>query len=109
MDWIDSYEKWLEIAKSKSPFLLFVKTNNCSVCDGLLPQVVSLQKDYPMPFYSVNIMEVPEISGQLSLFTAPVVLLFDESKEYARFARFVRIGELKRRMLELIERGNDID
>ena len=105
MDRINSYENWLDVAKTQNPFLLFVKTNNCSVCDGLLPQVAALQKDYPIPFYIVNIMEVPEVSGQLSLFTAPVVLLFDESKEYARFARFVRIGELERRMRELIERG----
>ena len=45
--------------------------------------------------------EVPEIAGQLSLFTAPVVLLFNEGKEYARFARFIRMEELKHRLGEI--------
>ena len=105
MDRISSYENWLDVAKTQNPFLLFVKTNNCSVCESLLPQVEVLQEDYPIPFYMINIMDVPEAAGQLSLFSAPVVLLFDQGKEYARFARFVRIGELKHRMQELIERG----
>lgn len=105
MDRISSYENWLDIAKTQNPFLLFVKTNNCSVCDSLLPQVEVLQEDYPIPFYMINIMDVPEAAGQLSLFSAPVVLLFDQGKEYARFARFVRMDELKHRMQELIERG----
>lgn len=107
MDRISSYENWLDIAKTQNPFLLFVKTNNCSVCDSLLPQVEVLQEDYPIPFYMINIMDVPEAAGQLSLFSAPVVLLFDQGKEYARFARFVRMGELKNRMQELIDRGKE--
>lgn len=109
MDRIDSYDNWLAVAEKQEPFLLFVKTNNCSVCDGLLPQVAILEKDYAMPFYIVNIIDVPEVSGQLSLFSAPVVLLFDNGKEYARFARFVRIGELEHRLQELIDRGKKID
>ena len=109
MDRISSYENWLAIAKAQNPFLLFVKTNHCSVCDSLYAQVAALQQNYSMPFYVVNIMDVPEVSGQLSLLSAPVVLLFDNSKEYARFARFVRIGELEHRMKELIERGKEID
>lgn len=106
---IESFEAWLEVVEDNQPFLVFVKTNNCSVCDGLLPQVEALQSDYPMPFYMVNAADSPEIAGQLSLFTAPVVLLFSEGREYARFARFVQMNELKRRMQELLERGKVVD
>ncbi|MFD1926657.1 thioredoxin family protein [Sporosarcina siberiensis] len=106
---IESYEAWLTVVNQKKPLLLFVKTDHCSVCDGLFPQVAALQVDYPISFYMVNIVEVPEIAGQLSLFSAPVVLLFNEGKEHARFARFVQMSELKYRITELIERGNDID
>lgn len=106
---IESFEAWLEVVDDHQPFLLFVKTNHCSVCDGLLPQVEALQLDFPLPFYIVNASDSPEIAGQLSLFTAPVVLLFDEGREYARFARFVQINELKRRMQELLERGKVVD
>lgn len=106
---IESYEQWLPVAEQQRPFLLFVKTNNCSVCVGLYPQVEELSQTYPLPFYVVNVAEVPELAGQLSLFSAPVVLLFNEGKEYSRFARFVRIDDLKRRMKELLERGKVVD
>jgi len=102
---LESYEEWLLTIEQHQPFLLFVKTNHCSVCDGLLPQVVALESEYPLPFYMVNVVEVPEIAGQLNLFAAPVVLLFNEGKEYAWFARFVPMQDLIRRMQELVEQG----
>ncbi|WP_438310547.1 thioredoxin family protein [Sporosarcina sp. FA9] len=109
MEKVNSYEMWLTVVNQQKPLLLFVKTDHCSVCDGLFPQVAALQVDYPISFYMVNIARVPEISGQLSLFSAPVVLLFNKGKEYARFARFVQMSELKYRITELIEWGKDID
>lgn len=109
MKWIKSYEEWLGVVQEQQSLLLFVKTNNCSVCESLLQQIVVLHEDYPLPFYLVNVAEVPEVAGQLSVLSAPVVLLFNEGTEYARFARFVRMDELKRRMQELLERGKVID
>ena len=46
VEWIKSYEEWIEITQMQDSLLLFVKTENCSVCDGLLPQVAALQLDY---------------------------------------------------------------
>jgi thioredoxin-like negative regulator of GroEL len=109
MKQIGSFEKWTNTIQQENELLLFVKTNNCSVCDGLYPQVEVLNADYPIPFYQVNVAEVPTIAGQLSLFSAPIVILFYEGKEYARFARFVRIEELKRRLGEIVEWGKTIE
>ncbi|MFJ7933857.1 thioredoxin family protein [Sporosarcina sp. NPDC096371] len=106
---IGSFSEWIETIERENELLLFVKTDNCSVCDGLYPQVEVLKGDYPIPFYQVNAAQVPEMAGQLSLFTAPVVLLFHKGKEYTRFARFVRMEELKRRLEELVERGKTIE
>lgn len=105
MKQIGSFGEWIKTIERENELLLFVKTNNCSVCDGLYPQVAALKVDYPIPFYQVNAAQVPEMAGQLSLFTAPVVLLFHGGKEYTRFARFVRMEELRQRIAELIERG----
>ncbi|WP_342511522.1 thioredoxin family protein [Sporosarcina sp. FSL K6-1522] len=105
MERITSFEEWAALMEAGNTALLFVKTDNCSVCEGLYPQVLGLQTDYSLPFYQVNVAQVPEIAGQLALFTAPVVLLFYNGKEYARFARFVRMEELKGRLQELVERG----
>ncbi len=107
MKQIGSFEEWIETIERENELLLFVKTNNCSVCDGLYPQVEALKVDYQVPFYQVNAAQVPEMAGQLSLFTAPVVLLFHGGKEYTRFARFVRIDEVKQRLAELVERGKE--
>lgn len=102
MKQIGSFDEWMEYVERERALLLFVKTDNCSVCEGLYPQVKALKVGFSIPFYKVNVAEVPEIAGQFSLFTAPVVLLFNEGKEYARFARFIRIEELKRRLGEII-------
>ena len=107
MNPIGSFAEWMDISGRESELLLFVKTTNCSVCDGLYPQVEALKADYPIPFYTVNAADVPEMAGQLALFTAPVVLLFKDGKEYARLARFVQMAELKKRLGELVERGNN--
>lgn len=102
---IGSFEQWMDIMTTEPQLLLFVKTDQCSVCDGLYPQVAELEDDYPFPFFRVNVAQVPEMAGQLSLFTAPVIILFHQKKETARFARFVPMEELKHRMAELVEWG----
>ncbi|MDN4608678.1 thioredoxin family protein [Sporosarcina highlanderae] len=102
---IGSFEQWLEIVATEPKLLLFVKTDHCSVCDGLYPQVAELEDEYQFPFYKANVAQVPEMAGQLSLFTAPVILLFHQEKETARFARFVQMEQLKHRMAELAEWG----
>lgn len=104
---INSFDQWLTISASEPKLLLFVKTDHCSVCEGLYPQVAELEEKYPFPFYKVNAAQVPEVAGQLSLFTAPVVLLFHQGKEMTRFARFVQMEQLKHRMDELGEWEED--
>ena len=103
MNEVTSYEAWQGIAAQQEALLLFVKTDQCSVCDGLFPQVAAIENRYPFPFYYVNAAQVPEMAGQLSLFTAPVVLLFREGKELSRFARFVPMDSLCQRLDELEE------
>lgn len=104
---IESFQQWLEEIEKNPKLLLFVETDHCSVCHGLLPQVEKLQTDYKLPFFIVNAAQVPEMAGQLSLFSAPVVLLYSNELEYARFARFVQMEALKYRMGELVGGGED--
>lgn len=98
-----SFDAWQELLTQQDTLLLFVKTDHCSVCDGLYPQVEVLIEQYPFPFYYVNVAKVPEMAGQLSLFTAPAVLLFRQGKEMTRFARFVPMEHLRKRLDELKE------
>lgn len=98
METISRIEEYQSKIGQGQSFLLFVKTDNCSVCEGLRPQVEAFEHDYKLPFYKVNAAQVSELAGQLMLFTAPVVLLFRQGKEIHRFARFVPIEELRRRL-----------
>lgn len=100
---ITTYDQWLHAWENDKAGLLFVKTTGCSVCEGLRPQVEAIEADYSFPFYKVNIADVPEVAGQLGLYTAPVVLLFQQGREIQRFARFVPMEELKFRLHELEE------
>lgn len=106
---IHSFEEWQRETAANAKLLLFVETDNCSVCHGLYPQVDALKEDFNFPFYIVNAASVPEMAGQLSLFSAPVVLLYANEKEYARFARFVPMEELKFRMEALVNGGDKGD
>ncbi|MCH4825854.1 thioredoxin family protein [Planococcus halocryophilus] len=103
METISKIEEYQSKIGEEKSFLLFVKTDNCSVCEGLRPQVEDFEGDYKLPFYLVNAAKVPELAGQLMLFTAPVVILYRHGKEVQRFARFVPIEELRRRLDELEE------
>ncbi|TWT09194.1 thioredoxin family protein [Planomicrobium sp. CPCC 101079] len=103
MNSITKIHEYKEKIDQKESFLLFVKTDNCSVCEGLRPQVEHFEKEYSLPFYLANTAHLPELAGNLLLFTAPVVLLFCKGKEIHRFARFVPIEELRRKLDELEE------
>lgn len=101
MNTIDSLGDFHQLKKEGVSFLLFIKTDGCSVCDGLLPQVEELEKEDGLPFYMANASQLRELAGELLLFSAPVVLLFAFGQEYARFARFVPMGELTAKITAL--------
>lgn len=83
--------------------LLYISRDNCSVCHALLPQVVELLEEFPtITSVHVDADEVPEIAGQYSIFTIPVVIVFVDGKEMIRKARFVPIKELQAELERLI-------
>ncbi len=76
---------------------LYVTQPNCSVCQGLEPQLIPLFDKYPaIQTGRIDVSDIPEIAGKLNIFTAPVALLFVDGNEYIRKARFVPIAELDR-------------
>ncbi|GIN93410.1 thioredoxin-like protein YdfQ [Siminovitchia terrae] len=84
--------------------LLYISRPDCSVCHGLLPQVKELLYEFPsVVSIHVDADEIPEIAGEYSIFTVPVVLVFVEGKEMIRKARFVPIGELRKQLEKVAE------
>jgi thioredoxin-like negative regulator of GroEL len=96
------FENFLEITKSNKAVCFYLSTPECNVCKVLKPKVIEMiENNFPaMNFCYVNLSEAKEISGQLSVFSVPTILVFFESKEAIRVSRNVHIEELK----EQIER-----
>ena len=52
-------------------------------------------KEFPeIPSYYVNLDEVPEAAGQLSIFTIPAGLVYAGGKEVVREARYMSIDDI---------------
>lgn len=81
---------------------LYILSPSWSVCHALLPQVEEVLKEYPkIQSKTADIGELPELAGELSIFTSPVLLLFSEGSELLREARFVHLQEFERKIAKM--------
>lgn len=93
---IDMFEKF--IRQHRFSFL-FISKEECGVCHALLPQVEEMLLKFPeIQLGHIDAEAVEEIAGRLMIFTVPVLLLFVESKEYLREARFVHMHMLEEKI-----------
>ncbi len=86
-----------EIVKLNKAVCFYLSTPECNVCKVLKPKVLELiENDFPkMDFCYIDLDKAKEISGQLSVFTVPAILIFFESKETIRISRNVHLAELQ--------------
>ncbi|WP_459502148.1 thioredoxin family protein [Bacillus sp. C1] len=83
--------------------LLFIKTENCGVCDVMLQKVNRLLAGYQgVENIVISLQDMRAISGKYLVFTAPTVLLFHEGKEILRESRFISLEKIER-VLQLLE------
>ncbi|MBW3112940.1 thioredoxin family protein [Bacillus sp. MCCB 382] len=102
MEDIHSLEAIKKVLESEKLVLLYISRPNCSVCHALLPQVERLLEDFKsVVSIHADAEEIPEIAGEFSIFTVPVLIMFVEGKEMFRKARFVPIDELQSQMSRL--------
>ncbi len=82
--------------------LLYLSRPGCGVCTALKPKILSLIEDFPgLNAYSLNLDDMPEAGGQLSIFTLPGVLVYTDGKESIREARYISIDLLEERLRRL--------
>lgn len=78
---------------------IYISTDNCSVCHSLFPQIEPIIAEYEeLAAGRINASEVPDIAGRLSIFTAPVLILFVEGKEVYREARIVHLDRFEEKL-----------
>lgn len=101
---IFSYAEFSDVIISHKSVLLYTSMPNCSVCHALKPQVEEMLKEFPgLTAVQADTSEVPELAGQLTIFSAPAVLLFLHGKEISRMARFVPMEELKEKIKQMLK------
>lgn len=78
---------------------IYVMHSKCSVCHDLFPQVKEILQLFPdIHVGKIQLDDVPETAGFLSVFTVPVLLLYINGKETIRVARFVHLNELQEKI-----------
>ncbi|UXR77389.1 MULTISPECIES: thioredoxin family protein [unclassified Staphylococcus] len=107
MEKVMNYNDLMHKMETNDKLLLYVMAEGCGVCHADFPRVDALAKKYDMNSIQIIVNEIPEAAGQLSLFTAPVVILFYKNKEMHRQARIINFEELEQRISELKEFENN--
>jgi thiol-disulfide isomerase/thioredoxin len=81
---------------------LYISKTNCGVCHALLPKIKEVMAEFPkIQMAFVNADDVPNIAGHLSIFTAPVLILYVDGKEVLREARFVHVELFKEKVKKI--------
>ncbi|WP_042351463.1 thioredoxin family protein [Bacillus massiliigorillae] len=97
MEKITSLEQLQEVANLPGLQIVFIKTNNCGVCEAVLyrlqQELTEAQLEH---LYLVQSEESKEIVGQYLLYAAPTILFFNEGKEIHRESRFVSFENIHR-------------
>ena len=94
----------LEEALNENPLsLVYFSHQQCNVCKVLKPKVRELiANNFPeVALFYVDTVKYPEISGQLSVFTVPTILVFLEEKEYIRESRHINLSAFSERIEKL--------
>lgn len=94
---IKTLSDFQDLVQKHKAVCFYLSTPECNVCKVLKPKVIEmLKEDFPqIQFYYVDLNEAKEISGQLSVFSVPTILVYFEGKETIRTSRNVHFEELR--------------
>lgn len=96
-----SYDELMDTINTQTFFLLYTTSPNCSVCHADYPRVKAIADAAGVMSYTVDVSQVPLITGQLNLFSSPTVMLYYEGKEIHRQARIIDFEELAYRIAQV--------
>lgn len=94
---VSTIEDYWKIANSHQAICFYLSTPECNVCKVLKPKVIEMiEKEFPhIQFKYIDLSEAKEISGQLSVFSVPTILIYFEGKETIRVSRNIHLEELR--------------
>ena len=93
---VNTFSEFQNIVESKKAVCFYLSTPECNVCKVLKPKILEMvENNFPeINFCYVDLNEAKEISGQLSVFSVPTILVYFEGKETIRVSRNVHLKEL---------------
>ena len=95
MEKLESVKQLEQLSTQHPLVMLYFSRYLCGVCHVMQPQVENVMKDYPsIILKEVNVDELPEVSGQMTVFSVPAVVLIAEGKEIMRQAGYLNLGIL---------------
>lgn len=101
---VKQFSEYQSLIENKETFILYAHAQACGVCHVFMPKLEELAEIYQIPRYGTLIDHLPEVRGQLSIYTVPALILYFEGKEFHRQARFLDLGEVERRLGEISAR-----
>lgn len=97
IDW----QQLQEEIQSKPSTVLFVSSNDCSVCTAVHAKLEEMEQSFmDTAFFSAKLDSMPRISGLYMVFTVPTVLVFRDGTEVHRESRFMDWKRLEKHILE---------
>ena len=93
---VSSLSEFEEFVQSSPIVVGYFSHDKCSVCKVLLPKVEELlEEEFPKSeLVCCNIEHSPELAAQNNVFTAPVLIIYADGKEYARYSGNIGLNQL---------------
>lgn len=90
---INSLDEALEILKNEKASIFYFSSKNCSVCSVLKPKIEEeVKRNFDkISFFEIKCDEHLEIASHFGVFSAPVITLFIEGKEFIKEGRNISV------------------
>lgn len=97
---LNNYESIKDIIDNNELVLIYAKSNSCAVCNVLLPRVEAVVNKKRIPSALVLIDNIPEFSGQFTVYAVPTVLIFVSGKEVFRQSQFLQVRDIEKELVK---------
>jgi thiol-disulfide isomerase/thioredoxin len=93
---LNTLDEMDEFIKGNTIAMLYFTSKGCNVCAGLLPKIEEMLIKFPeIEIRKIAVDKFTEAAGQYSIFALPGILIYIESKEIVREARFISMQMLE--------------
>jgi len=94
---ISSITEFETIKEKETAFAIYISDNTCNVGENVGPKLKKLLTDnFPkLRLYQAYMSDSLELTGQLSIFAVPTLLVYFEGKQYIQKSRAFSLIELE--------------